>query len=356
MSLYRIGVLISKEFRHGAGNLFFILAFVYPIALSLIVTLVFGDVLEQKPRIGILDNGNSEFALVLEDQARLDIRSYDDIGALRDATEEGIINYGVVIPVNFDEALQNGTAVDLTRYVWSETEGDDQLKIESALQQGMVSVSGSQMPVVMEGIQLGDEDTSTWTERLMPLLVIMTIMMGGILLPASALVEEKSNRTLLGLTVTPTTLLEVYVAKATIGVIISSAMGVMVLVINNAFGNDPVLLVGLLALGSIAGSLLGVILGSYIKSVEGLLAVIKGLGIVLAMPAILAIFPEVPEWIQQIFPTHYILDPVIKVSQEGANFGDVVVEVGVLLALVGAMVIFLVMVFERQQKRLALDH
>lgn len=356
MSLHRIWVLISKEFRHGAGNLFFILAFVYPIMLSLIVTLVFGDVLEQKPRIGILDEGNSEFALVLEDQERLDIRSYDDLDSLRDATEEGVINYGIVIPANFDEALQTGTQVDLTRYIWSETEGDDQLKVESALQQAMVNVSGSEIPIIMEGTQLGDEDTSTWTERLMPLLVIMTIMMGGILLPASGLVEEKANRTLLGLTVTPTTLLEVYVAKATIGVIISSVMGVMVLVINNAFGHDPLLLVGLLALGSIAGSLLGVILGSYVKSVEGLLAVIKGLGIVLAMPAILSIFPEVPEWVQQIFPTHYILNPVIEVSQESASFGDVALEVGVLLALVGVMVVFLVMVFERRQKRLALDH
>lgn len=354
MSLYRIGVLVAKELRHGVGNLFFILAIVYPVVLSLLVSLVFGDIFDQKPRLGILDEGDSAVTVLLVDASQLDTRLYTDGDDLRADTENGVVAMGIVIPANFDSALASGTA-DLTRYIWAEAPANDQLTINSALQQAYLDVTGTEPPVTLDINQLGEGDTLTWTQRLLPLLVIATIILGGLLLPASALVDEKANRTLLGLTVTPTTLLEVYVSKAIIGVVISTVMAMVVLVINNAFGNDPALLIGTLALGSITASVAGVILGTFINSVTGLMAVTKALGFVLFMPGFLAIFPDIPEWIQQVFPTYYIMNPVIEISQNNANFGDIATDIGIMLALAGAMILYLVSVFERQQQKLALD-
>jgi len=132
-------------------------------------------------------------------------------------------------------------------------------------------------------------------------------------------------------------------------------MALVVLVINNAFGNNAPLLVAVLALGSIAASVGGVIMGTFVKSVNGLLALTKALGFVLFLPGLLAIFPEVPEWTQQIFPTYYIMNPVIEVSQYNAGLGDVAGDLAVLLAIVGGMLLYLVTAFERQQQKLALD-
>jgi ABC-2 type transport system permease protein len=354
MSLYRISVLVAKELRHGAGNLFFILAIVYPVVLSLLVSLVFGDIFDQKPRLGVLDEGDSAVTRLLTDASQLDTRLYTGGDDLRADTENGVVAMGIVIPANFDSALASGTA-DLTRYIWAEAPANDQLTINSALQQAYLDVTGTEPPVTLDINQLGEENTLTWTQRLLPLLVIATIILGGLLLPASALVDEKANRTLLGLTVTPTTLLEVYVSKAIIGVVISTVMAMVVLVINNAFGNDPALLVGTLALGSITASVAGVILGTFINSVTGLMAVTKALGFVLFMPGFLAIFPDIPEWIQQVFPTYYMMNPVIEISQNNANLGDIAIDLGILLALSGAMILYLVSVFERQQQKLALN-
>lgn len=355
MSLYRIGVLIAKELRFGAGNLFFILAIVYPIVLSLLVSLVFGDIFDQQPRLGIVDEGDSAVVDVLTESPGLDTRLFTDAAALREATERGVVGMGLVIPAGFDMALQAGEEVNVTRYMWGEAAQDDLLVISSAVQQAYVEVAGAQMPVTLEANQLGEADTLTWTQRLLPLLVIATVILGGMLLPASSLVDEKANRTLLGLTVTPAILLEIYVAKAVIGVAISIVMAVVVLVINNAFGSDPALLIAVLALGSITASVAGVILGTFVRSVTGLMAMTKALGFVLFLPALLAIFPDIPEWTQQVFPTYYIMNPVIEVSQNGAGLGDIALDIGILLALTGAMMIYLASVFERQQQKLALD-
>lgn len=356
MSLYRIGVLVAKELRHGAGNLFFILAIVYPVILSLLVSLVFGDVFAQQPRLGIVDNGDSQVTTLLTEEAQLDMRVYADAEALRSAVEDGIVVSGVVLPAGFDAALRDGATPDLTRYIWTEAKANDQLVIESALQRAYVQVAGSELGVTLDSTQLGEANVATWSERLLPLLVIATVLLGGIMLPASALVDEKANRTLLGLMVTPTTLLEVYVSKAAIGVVISIVMSLAVLFINNAFGNDPALLLGTLAMGAVAASVFGVILGTFVKSINGLLAVTKALGFVLMLPGFLAIFPDIPAWIQQIFPTYYVMNPVIEISQNGASFSDIAVELGILLALTGVMIVYLVTVFERQQQKLALEN
>lgn len=356
MSLYRIAVLVRKELRFGAGNLFFILAIVYPLVLSLLVSLVFGDLFDQKPRLGIVDNGDSAVTALLLEETQLDTRRYDDTAALRDATERGVVAMGIVLPDTLDSALTAGTAADITRYVWSEAAANDLLVINSSVQQAYLSVADAALPLVVEANQLGEADTLTWTQRLLPLLVIATVVLGGMLLPASSLVDEKANRTLLGLTVTPATLLEVYLSKAVIGVFISTVMALIVLAINNAFGSDPALLVGVLVLGSVTASVAGVIMGTFVKSVTGLMAVTKALGFVLFLPGLLAIFPDIPEWTQQIFPTYYIMNPVIEISQNAAGLGDIAFDIGVMLALTGAMLLYLVNIFERQQQKLALDH
>ena len=355
LSPYRIGVLVAKEMRHGSRNLFFILAIAYPIILSLLVSLVFGDIFDQKPRLGILDEGESQVTMLLAEQSQLDTRFFEDEAALRNAAEIGVVSVGIVIPADFDTALTSAAGADMTRYVWNEAPGDDQLVISSALQRAYVDVAEVELPISLESNQLGEANVLTWTQRLLPLLIVATIVMGGMLLPAAALVDEKVNRTLIGLTVTPTTLLEVYISKAIVGIVISVVMAVVVLVINDAFGNNGPLLVMVLAFGSIAASIFGVLLGTFVKSVNGLLAVTKALGFVLFLPGILAIFPEVPAWISQIFPTYYIMNPVIEVSQNNASLGDIGGQIAILAAITGAMIIYLVTVFERQQQRLTLD-
>ncbi len=354
MSLDRIGVLIVKDLQHGAGNLFFILAFVYPIGLSLLVTLVFGDIFDQKARLGIVDEGESALTGLLLEAPQLDVRLYDDRDSLRRATENGVIAVGLVIAADFDSTLQADGTAELTRFVWGEALANDQLVIESAVQTAIVDVADTSLPIRLESNQLGEADVSTWPERLLPVLIIMTVTMGGVLLPASALVDEKENRTLIGLTVTPTTLFEVYMSKAIIGILVSILMGVVVLIINNAFGNSPVLLMSLLALSSVAASIFGVIMGTLTHSVNGLLAAIKAIGFVLYLPGLLAIFPDIPVWTQQIFPTYYIMNPIIEVSQNRASFGDIVVDIGILLGIIGMMLVYLASVFERQQQRLVL--
>jgi ABC-2 type transport system permease protein len=354
MNPRHILILLGKEIRQGKTNFFFTYALLMPIILSLLVALVFGDLFSETPRLGVYDAGQSAITARLLATEHLEVIAYTNEAALREAVQRGGVMAGVIFPTGFDAALAVGQQPTLTTLYWSESLAKDIAIINSTLDQLTMAATNAPSLIRLNVVQLGEASNISWTERLLPMIVLMAIILGGVLVPAASLVDEKQKRTLSALTITPASLLDVYAAKALLGVGISTLMGLVVLIINNAFGGQPALLVMVLALGAVAASVFGVLLGSFVKDINVLLAVIKAGGLVLFAPALVQLVPDIPQWIAQVFPTYYILNPVLAVSQRNAGLGDIGGELAVLLALIGAMILILVLIFERQQKRLAL--
>lgn len=67
MSTRRMGVLLSKEFLYGSRNYILVFSIVGPIIISIIVSLIFGTWLAEKPRLGILDEGKSQLVTMFDD-------------------------------------------------------------------------------------------------------------------------------------------------------------------------------------------------------------------------------------------------------------------------------------------------
>jgi ABC-2 type transport system permease protein len=250
--------------------------------------------------------------------------------------------------------MANGGEVSFTSYRWGEAGVNSLLLLETAVGRAIVDGTGVEFPVSVNSQQLGNADTATWSQRLLPLILLMSIMLGGLLIPASSLIEEKQKRTLSALTTTPTTLLDIYLSKAGLGFIISGIMGVIILMMNNAFGNQPLLLVTVVAMGALMASSIGVIMGSLVNDMDAFMGVIKAFGIVLFAPGILQMFPSLPDWIGRLFPTYYVLNPLLEVSQNGASLGDIGVELAILAAISGVLILILTRLIERQQEQLAL--
>lgn len=355
MSLRRIWTLLLKELRQGAGNFFFIYALIVPVVLSLLVALVFGDLFAATPRLGIYDaDGESRLTQTLLDHESIDTTLYESEEALQEAVERGTVEVGLSLPPGFEGTVQGQGEIAFTTYRWGEAGLRDLLLLESSVGRNFVDTLGVDLPVSVDAEQLGSADTATWGQRLLPLILLMSIMLGGLMIPASSLIDEKQKRTLVALTTTPTSLLDVYAAKMLIGFLISALMGLVILLLNDALGNRPALLILVVTMGALMSSALGIIMGSMVQNVDALMGLLKAVGILLFAPGILELFPQVPGWIAQIFPTYYMLNPLLEVSQNGAGFGDIAVELAILAAIVGVLLLALTRVIERQQEKLAL--
>jgi ABC-2 type transport system permease protein len=130
-------------------------------------------------------------------------------------------------------------------------------------------------------------------------------------------------------------------------------MGLIILALNQAFGGQPGLLVLMLALGAVMAAELGLILGSLVKDMSSLFAVWKSGGILLFGPAIIYLFPEIPQWIGRIFPTYYLVEPVVRISQQGGGWSDIAAHVFVLIGLDVALVAVVALAVKKMRSAMA---
>jgi ABC-2 type transport system permease protein len=249
--------------------------------------------------------------------------------------------------------VRSSTNSDITILFWGESQTSNRAMLVTALANAIVSVTEREVPVTVEPVQLGSGEIASWSERLLPLLVLMSIVLGGTLIPAVSLVDEKQRRTLLALTTTPATLYDVLTAKAMLGIGVSLVMGVVILTLNRAFGSNPLMLVSVLGLGASTASIFGILLGTLVKDMNGLFTVIKSMAMLLYAPAIIEIIPQIPQWIAQFFPTYYLIAPIQAIALDGAQWSDVGGQVAVLVLLTLALLAVLVLSITRQQKRTA---
>lgn len=338
MTVQRIAILLRRELVQGPKQFIFIFAVLMPLILSVALSLIFGTIFAGKPRLGLSDPGDSQVTQAALADPALSVRRYPDAGALRSATAMGVIDMGIALPVNFDADVSSGQPTTLQAFVWGESSVNHRAAVAISLTGWMRTVAGHATPVTVNTDVIGAEVALPWQDRLLPLIVLMSIVFGAIMLPASSLVAEKQQRTLIALSVTPTTMGEVYLAKGLLGVLISTATAVMILALNQALGTSAPLLLLVLALGASFAAAVGVLIGVLVKDINSLFATIKGLGIFLYAPALIYMFPELPQWLARIFPTYYLIQPVIAITQHGATFGEVAVDLGILILLLGAVI------------------
>ncbi|MFV9503159.1 MAG: ABC transporter permease [Oscillochloridaceae bacterium umkhey_bin13] len=335
MNPQRISFLLGRELVQGPKQFIFIFAVLMPLVLSFALSLIFGTIFAGKPRLGISDPGDSQLTQVALADPALQVRQYPDEAALRAATEIGVVDMGILLPINFDNQLAAGQPTTLVAFVWGESPVGDRASVAVSLTGWLRELAGQTSPVAVSTSIIGAEVVLPWQDRLLPLIVLMSIIFGAIMLPASSLVGEKQQRTLTALSVTPTTMGEIYMAKGLLGVLISTATAMMILTLNRALGNSTPLLLMVLLLGAIFAAAIGVLIGILVKDINSLFATIKGLGIFLYAPALIYMFPEIPQWLGRIFPTYYLIQPVIAITQRGAGFGEIAGELAILLLLIG---------------------
>ncbi len=333
MSLKRVGILLGKELFHGQRSFILIWAVAAPLLMSLVISLVFGTFFSEQPRLGIMDEGDSELVALSHQLDSVVTKDYGTVSGLKQAVESGAVDMGIVLSDGFDDAVLQGETTEITAYVWGESLAKNRTILSVTLADLVRELAGQEVPVEIETVALGDEVSIPWSDRLLPFVILIAVLIGGIFIPATSIIAEKQNRTLQAVVVTPTTLADVFVAKAFLGIVLSLCMGILMLVINQAFGAQPPLLVLVLVLGAIMAAEIGLVLAAVIKDTSSLFAVVKFFGIFLYAPVIVYLFPQIPQWIGRIFPTYYIVQPIIDISQRGGGWPEIATNVFILIGL-----------------------
>ncbi|MFC1905940.1 ABC transporter permease [Chloroflexota bacterium] len=327
MSLKRVGILALKDLLHGSRSFLIIFVIILPLLMWLLVEMIFSGT--SVPRLGIADDGDSQIPAIAANYESIELTEYNSASALTQAVENGNVHAGIVLPAAFDTTAGAGST-NLTVYIWGETLAKDRNILQSTVSTMVREVAGQDAPTIVS-VSVGEGESIPWSQRLAPFIVVMPIVMGGIYLTATAVVQEKERKTLNALVVTPASLTEVYVAKALLGFVFSLVMGLIILLLTNALSNQPWLLILFMALGAIMAVEIGLIFSSFVGNINTLFATARLAQIIIFLPALFYMFPWFPQWVAKIFPSYYFVQPIMDISQGGAGWNDVATSAFILI-------------------------
>ena len=354
MSPRRAWRVMAKELRLGPRSPILLFSVVMPLVLTFVITAVFGTLLDQQPRLGIVDLGSSQVTAAAGDPEGIDLQLFDDPEEMTDRLRRHDLDAGLVLPADFDARLAAGGDPGLEFFVSGESLASNRIVLAVTTLDLIREASAAGPPVEVVTVPVGDEDFVPLGDRLIPLMVFYAVVIAGMFLPASSLVEERTKGTLDAILVTPTRMSEVLAGKGTLGVALATAMGILTLALTRSFGGKPLEMTAFLIVGAAMVAEIGLILGCWARDVNTMYTAIKGGGIIIFLPALFALFPGLPQWIPRLTPTYYFLQPIYELSVKGAGFGDVWDELVVAVIIVAALIPAVAAMGRRAERRLAI--
>lgn len=311
-----------KDLRLGPRSPIFLWALVLPLLMTFLISAVFGDLLDPDARLAIVDQGASELTAEARLLDGIEVDELDDVSRLRRAVEDHDYDAGIILPADFDARLRTGEQPELQFLVSGQSLASNRLILAITTLDLVRDVADQTPPVEVVVTTVGDEDYVPIGDRLLPLIVVYAVVIAGLFLPAASLLDEREKRTLDAMLVSPTRMADVLLGKGILGVILGLGMGLVTLALNRAFGGRPFDMVVFLLIGGIMLAEVGLMLGSWARDSNTLFSAIKGGGILVMAPVIFNIFPDLPQWIAQLFPTYYFLQPIYEIATTGSTLGD----------------------------------
>jgi len=313
MSLKRVFILLKKEFKQGSKSFIFIWAVIAPIILSFVISMLLNMFVTRTPTLGIYDKDASSVVSELKKVKAIKVVEFSSEDILISNVKDGIVDVGIVLPDDFDNAIKSGKKTLVKSYVFGESYARNRAIIVTTFGYAVRKLAPVNANINIETENIGPKEVPV-KERVLPLIIMISIFFGGFLIPSASLIEEKRKKTIEAIRVASTGSIEIILSKLMTGFFVSLFSGIFTLVINKVFVENPYFLITIIALGALMASLIGTILGIFIKDYATLLSIWKGFGIILFLPAITYMFPQVPAIIGKLSPTYFVIAPIIDIA------------------------------------------
>lgn len=346
-------------------NLFFL--FIFPIMLVLVLGAAFGG--DFIPKLGITGpDTDAAQALITRIEAKdgLEVRIYGSEQAVVDAVERGIVQAGLVIPDDFDAQLSGTAPIDITYVAPPDSFGQDlQVAVgdvvteESARLKAaryVTSVSGGEFAASLDAVDEIDEgiepiavESTVIGESLFPEVgrfdfisaqQMLLFVFVNSLTTSGYLILSRNLGVSRRMLSTPTATRTVVVGETLGRYLIALLQGLFIvaaawLLFGVRWGDLPATLAVLVSF-SLVGTAAGMLIGSVFSNdaQAGGIGVMLGLSFGALGGAMipLEIFPETMQTVAHVTPHAWGMDAFSQIFR-GGGVGDILPELGVLLAM-----------------------
>lgn len=352
MSTSHAVTILKRDIRLGPRSPFVLYALVIPFLLTVLIQGVFGDLFAPQPRLVIADDGSSRVSSGATELEGTDVTFVESREEMLELVEANDADAGLYLPTGFDDAVAAGEQPKLEFYVSGESLASNRIILGVTTLDLIRDIEETEPSVEVVVIQLGDAGIDLEL-RLLPMLLMMVVAVAAGFLPAASIVQEKADRTLSALLVSPASMADVISAKGAFGILLGLITGFATLLLNDALAGKPGTHLVILLLATAMMAEFGLLLGMWAKDANTMFAAWKGGAILLFFPAVFYLFPGLPQWIARFGPTFYFMDPAFRVVTEGATLSDVAGTLGIGALIVIAILPVIVAAARRLETTLA---
>jgi ABC-2 type transport system permease protein len=367
MKSWAITTTNIKRLMRDPSTIFFV--FVFPMLLILVLGASFGGGFT--PKIGLLVEGQGEFAQAFADQLTSDddfeTVDYDDQGILLEDVERGVVQMAVVIPADYDTKITSGEVAEIefvgrtdqsvVQYRSTieavvagesaivraarllETEGLNSFEEGVTLSRAVATgATGPQVEVQSLGESLFGENLGQFdlgAPQQLILFVFLTSLAGS-----AALIQTRRLGVSRRMVSTPTSIGEILIGETGGRFAIAMIQGLFIMVgaavaFEVRWGNLGAA-AALLILIALVGAGAGMLMGSLFDNDEqaGSMGVFIGLGLAALGGCMvpLEVFPDTMQTVAHITPHAWGLDGFAELIRRGGTIADIGLELVVLAA------------------------
>ncbi len=355
MNVHNVWTILLKDIRRAPRSGIVMLALGYPLLLTLMLQVVFGAIFDPPPRIGLVTDHPSAIADGIAQHPSAEVQRFDTGDAMWDAVRAGDIDLGLHFKSDVDADVAAHKKPDIEAHASTLANGQSILKADAIVIKQFIN-AGDDPPFVMKRVHIHDRVNKSWVDRLVPMLILLTFLVAGTFLTGFALVDEKLRGTMKAILTTPTSMAELISAKAIFSYGIAVFCSLMAMALNDALHTVNLELFVGLTISAVMTIQLGVVLGLLSKDISALYGAIKAVGPVFAISALPYVWDGFPLWVAKLFPTWYVLHPIVEIINHDATFADVWVEFAIACGICGLLLFAMKLVSGRTLRRLDAVH
>lgn len=321
MSPRHTATILQRDIRLGPRSPFVLWALLIPVLLTVLIQGIFGDLFAPEPRLVIADEGSSQVTSGAADLEGISVDLVESRAEMIELVDANDADAGLYLPPGFDTQVTSGEQPALEFFVSGESLASNRIILGVTTLELVREIEGTEEPVEVMVNQLGEEGVDI-DLRLLPMILMMAVAVAAGFIPAAGLVQEKEDRTISALLVSPASIADILSAKALFGILLAIITGFATLLLNDALLGRVGTHLVILLVAAVMMAELGLLLGIWAKDSSSMFAAWKGGGILVFFPAVFFIFPELPQWIAQLGPTYYFINPAFRVVTESASLAE----------------------------------
>ncbi len=345
-------LLTKKDFKACPRSPVALWVLLMPLFITFFIQVVFPSIFAEEPVLGISTVSESVIAanLATIDGIKVVYEGEDD---LADLVRRGAVDAGLFITDTFEDSVISGERPELR---FSASEKGNQTNsgiLLLVIMDELRNLEGRDIPVSVSVRTPDFLEQAPLSERIVPSMILIVMLVSGIFIPAFMLVQERERGTLSALLATPASIKEVLFAKGLLGFCLTVPITFITLTMNGIRGFDVFALLVCFTVGTVVCNSIGLIYGTLARDTKSLYTMVKSLNIILAAPVLFYIFPGWPEWVAKFFPTYWFMDPIYRVTMKGASLADVTAELSIAVIFAVLLVFSALHLGRRMQRSLA---